>query len=217
MSPHRLPAGGPRHRLLAAVGSGPARPDPPSPAGRAMPLDVALLAEQLAALARAGLPPNRVWTVLAERSRAPGQQALARSVAETVARGTPASRALLAARSREPAGDPELARLAVAVAVSERTGAPLAQTLDRFVDGLRADRQAELERDSALAGPRATTALLSFLPAAGLALGGLLGARPWEVLLATTPGRGCLLGGALFWAAGRAWSGALVRRARIGP
>jgi tight adherence protein B len=107
--------------------------------------------------------------------------------------------------------------LAVAVDVSERTGAALAETLQRFADGLRADLQAEQERESALAGPRATAMILAGLPLAGLGLGGLIGSHPWQTLLLTAPGRLCLLAGAGAWVTGRAWSAALIRRASQQP
>ena len=174
--------------------------------------EVTALAAQLAALARAGLPPNRIWPVLAQRATADSVRVLAGAVVAAQRLGESTGHALLVQAGAGP-DDPALGRLAVAVDVSERTGAGLAETLDRFADGLRADRAAAQERDTALAGPRATALILSLLPLAGLALGGLIGAHPWRTLVSTGPGRGCLLVGGLFWAAGRAWSAALVRRA----
>jgi tight adherence protein B len=196
------------------------------PAGVPGPAELALLAEQLAALARAGLPPNRVWPVLAGRAATTSTRALAAAVTAGHRRGESTGEAIrrqqrAAADSRVRRGrgrrpDPAVARLAVAIDVSERTGAGLADTLQRFAEGLRADLHAEQERAAALAGPRSTALILSWLPVAGLALGGLVGANPWRTLVATGPGRAALLAGAVTWLAGRGWSAALVRRAGPG-
>ncbi len=97
--------------------------------------------------------------------------------------------------------------------VSERTGAPLARVLDGLTEAIRADLQAERERDAALAGPRATATVLSWLPLAGLGLGTLTGAGTLGVLFGTGAGRVCLVTGGLLWWIGRSWSRRLVRRA----
>ena len=184
--------------------------------------DLALLAEQLAALARAGLPPRRIWPVLAERAVSSSTRALAAAVTSghrggestgEAIRRWQLDRASPALRLTHRRPDPAVIRLAVAIDVSERTGAGLAETLQRFAEGLRADLHAEQERATALAGPRGTAQILSWLPLAGLMLGGLVGAHPWRTLLATGAGRACLLAGAVTWAAGRGWSAALVRTA----
>lgn len=208
------------------------------------PGELALLADQLAALVRAGLPPNRVWPILSERAAAGSTRAMAAAVAEGQLRGQGTAEAVRRVagvsevagqpgprrsagsdrsgefmtgasgwwrRRRSP--EPAAARLAVAIDVSERTGAALAETLQRFADGLRADLHAEQERESAMAGPRTTATILSALPLAGLGLGGLIGSHPWHTLLLTGPGRVCLLAGGVAWLTGRAWSAALIRRA----
>jgi tight adherence protein B len=103
--------------------------------------------------------------------------------------------------------------LAVTVAVSERTGAPLAACLERLAAAVRAEAAAADERASALAGPRATAQVLGWLPAAGIGLGALVGADPVHALLTTAPGRLCAAAGTALWLAGRLWSAALVRAA----
>jgi tight adherence protein B len=103
--------------------------------------------------------------------------------------------------------------LAVATSVSDRTGAPAADCVDRLAAAVRAELAAADERAAALAGPQATAQVLGWLPAAGVVLGALVGADPVRVLLLTGPGRLCLVAGLLLWAAGRGWSRALVRRA----
>ncbi|HEY6793537.1 MAG TPA: type II secretion system F family protein [Kineosporiaceae bacterium] len=188
--------------------------------------EVAVLADQIAGLARAGLPPGRIWRSIAERSAPPAVRDLAAAVVAGQFRGEPVAAAMRVhvvqvvgrrGRPRLPfarvAGPPALLQLVVAVDVSERTGAALAVTLTRLAEALRQEEAAAQERESALAGPRATAGVLAVLPLAGLALGGLLGGDPADVLVSTPPGRVCLVAGGLLWCVGRAWTARLVRRA----
>lgn len=168
--------------------------------------DVAELAEQVAALSDAGLPWSRVWDVLA---RTPGAaQVLCARVARQLAAGGTAAQAL-----RAVDGPPTVAWLAVACDLAERAGAPVAEVLRRFAAAVRADAVAAADRDAALAGPRATATLLSWLPLGGAGLGLLIGADPVGTLLGTGPGRLCLVTGAALWIAGRRWTAFLIGRA----
>lgn len=183
---------------------------------------VVALLDRVSALLRAGLGPRTVWSHLAD---APGPaRPLCAFVAESLAAGGPGGEALrgaadLLARDGSvpaPAGlvpADVLRWLAVATAVSDRTGAPAADCVDRLAAAVRSELAAADERAAALAGPQATAQVLGWLPAAGVALGALVGADPLRVLLLTGPGRLCLATGLLLWATGRAWSRALVRRA----
>jgi tight adherence protein B len=197
-------------RRLAALGRRGRRAESE---GAAAPGQTAMLADQLAALVRAGLPPIRVWQSIAERSADPATRALAAEVVAGQRVGEATGTALHGALARAERQDAALAQLAVAVDVTERTGAGLAETLTQFAATLRAEEQAAAERAEALAGPRATAWVLSLLPLAGLGLGAAVGARPWHALLLTEPGRVCLVAGAGLWTAGRWWSARLVRRA----
>ena len=168
--------------------------------------DVAELAEQVAALSDAGLPWARVWDVLA---RTPGvAQGLCTRVTRQLAAGGTAAQAL-----RAVGGPPTVAWLAVACDLAERAGAPVAEVLRRFAAAVRADAVAAADRDAALAGPRATATLLSWLPLGGSGLGLLIGADPVGTLLGTGPGRLCLVTGAALWMAGRRWTAFLIGRA----
>lgn len=183
---------------------------------------VVALLDRVSALLRAGLGPRAVWSHLAA---APGPaRPLCAFVAESLAAGGSGGTALrgaadLLARERSVAAAPGLVPadvlrwLAVATTVSDRTGAPAADCVDRLSAAVRSELAAADERAAALAGPQATAQVLGWLPAAGVALGALVGADPVRVLLLTGPGRLCLVTGLALWVAGRAWSGALVRRA----
>ena len=104
-------------------------------------------------------------------------------------------------------------QLAACFDVAEATGCPLADVLTRFAAQLEAEDDAEAARQTALAGPRATVRLLTWLPFLGFGLGLLLGVDPVEVLLVNPWGVAALVAGLALTAAGRFWSARLVRAA----
>ena len=108
-------------------------------------------------------------------------------------------------------------QLAACFDVAEASGCPLADVLTRFAAQLEAEDDAEAARQTALAGPRATVRLLTWLPFLGLGLGVLLGADPVAVLLGTPLGVAALAAGLALTAAGRIWSARLVRTAEGAP
>jgi tight adherence protein B len=190
-----------------------ATPRRPAPASGPSAAEVAVLAEQLAGLTQAGLPPGRSWRALAERAGSPAVRSLAGDVVTGQYRGLSPATTLRAVAARADHDDGALRQLAVVVDVSERTGAPLSDTALRLAGGLRSEQAAAEERLTALAGPRAGASVLTLLPIAGLGLGALLGGHPGRVLLGTAPGRVCLVLGGVLWVAGRFWTRALIRRA----
>ncbi|MDK1326756.1 hypothetical protein [Arthrobacter sp. zg-Y1143] len=105
------------------------------------------------------------------------------------------------------------AGLATCVRVSERSGAPLAAVLMRYAGQLDDSRDAAADRAAALAGPRATVRLLTWLPAGGMGLGYLLGGNPLQILAGTPLGWVAAGSGCGLWLAGYLWSGWIVRRA----
>lgn len=184
----------------------------PGRGGAGDTLAVAVLAELVAAVARAGLSPARTWRLVSER---PGPFATTAAAASLWAEaGLPAGAALIRAAPSRP--DRAVVAMSVALDVCDRAGAPTADVLDGLARALRAQEAARQDREVALAAPRATASVMSVLPVAGLALGALLGADPLAVLLTTVPGRACLVAGACLWSAGRWWTGRLVAAA-TGP
>ena len=103
--------------------------------------------------------------------------------------------------------------LAACFDTAEASGCPLADVLARFAAHLETEDDAEAARKSALAGPRATVRLLTWLPLSGLGLGLLLGVDPVATLLANPWGLAALAAGVVLTAAGRLWSSRLVRAA----
>ncbi|MCW2132320.1 type II secretion system F family protein [Arthrobacter sp. VKM Ac-2550] len=99
---------------------------------------------------------------------------------------------------------------------AEQTGAPLAVLLENYAGHLQHSLDGAAARRTALAGPRATTTLLTWLPIFGLGLGIAMGADPLGILLGTPAGWAILAVGLGLLAAGRLWSQHLVSRAADG-
>ena len=183
--------------------------------------DVAAATAELASLVRGGIPPLAAWSAAATGLADDHAGRVLAAAAAAGARGEPVAGVLRAgaasvARARRPARSAEvegLATLAATVAVHERTGAPVADLLDRAAAGLRADSDAALARRSALAAPLATARVLVALPPLGLLLGLAVGGDPVRVLLTEPVGRGCAVVGTVCAVSAWWWSRALVRRA----
>jgi tight adherence protein B len=103
--------------------------------------------------------------------------------------------------------------LAACLDVAATSGAPLADVLLRFAAQLEGNMDAAAMRETALAGPKATVRLLTWLPVLGLGLGMLMGVDPLSILLGGPIGWCALLAGAGLMAAGRYWSRALIHAA----
>jgi tight adherence protein B len=111
-------------------------------------------------------------------------------------------------------GAERLRAVAAAWAVATSAGGQIAVVLERL--SVAMDEEAELRRelDAALAGPRATMALLAGLPVFGLVLGQSVGAHPVRLLLHRPLGWGLLAGAAILDAAGVLIMRAIVMRAQ---
>lgn len=141
------------------------------------------------------------------------------------ASGVPAAQDVLGAvlgRHRHPAAvdassDQLRRRVAGVLAagrLAARLGAPTAAVLEECARALAADADAETAVRSALAGPRQTTSLLTWLPVLGVVLGTLLGADPLGVLLGGGAGTAAGVGGLVLTLVGRRWTGRMVAGAR---
>ena len=103
--------------------------------------------------------------------------------------------------------------LQLSLRMSESAGAPLATSLERAAEHAEERIDALLGRQSALAAPRATGRILSWLPLLGLGLGVLMGSDPVGVLTGSVLGALTGLLGLGLAFAGRRWTAALVHRA----
>jgi tight adherence protein B len=133
------------------------------------------------------------------------------ATAATLGEGVPAAITTQAARRPEVAH--HLRHVAGAWALAEQYGVPLAELLA----GVHADLRWRLVHagrvGAALAGPRATAAVLTGLPLLGLLLGELIGATPLQVLRSGVLGQVLVLGGVALAATGAAWAAAIMRSA----
>lgn len=110
-------------------------------------------------------------------------------------------------RPRERLGD----LLDAARLLAERTGAPLAELVERIEKDARAAERLARATEAQAAGARATAWLLTALPLGGVALGHGIGADPLAVLLGTPLGAGCALAAVALQLAGLRWTDHIVR------
>ncbi|MDQ0095515.1 type II secretion system F family protein [Paeniglutamicibacter psychrophenolicus] len=172
---------------------------------------------QLAALLRAGTGPAAAFGLLAElwaqgstRTAIDLCSGASRALAQVHTGGT-LQQGLAAHAATHPGNRRLWTRLAWCLAICEESGAALAELLDTLAED--AETAADMHRalDSALAGPRATGRLLTFLPGIGLGLGQLLGINPLAVLTTHPAGRIALVAGACLWLGNRLWCGRMLR------
>jgi tight adherence protein B len=90
--------------------------------------------------------------------------------------------------------------------LAERTGAPLAELVERIEADARAMDRALASAAAQAAGVRATARLLTGLPVGGIALGYGIGVDPLDVLLHTPVGAGCAVAAIGLQLAGLLWS-----------
>lgn len=100
----------------------------------------------------------------------------------------------------------------VALDVAARTGAPLADVLDRLADAAAAREEAEGRQAAAEAAPAATVRVLTWLPVVGLVFSSALGLDPAR-LVAGGAETMCVAAGVALAVLGRLWARALVRAA----
>jgi tight adherence protein B len=226
----------PGRRLLGRILPGRERRD-------AAYVPMTVVVQQLAALLKGGRAPARLWDELwllyagdaapggrLEQFRgpalAPASLAMLAAARAAALRGSPVAEAIRGTGAVASSGGSIAAantlergvwgQLAACFDIAEASGCPLADVLTRFAAQLEAEDDAEAARETALAGPRATVRLLSWLPLLGLGLGMLLGVDPVKILLGTPYGIAALAMGVALTAAGRIWSARLVRVA-AGP
>lgn len=195
-------------------------------------VSLTVVVQQLAALLKGGRTQSRLWdelwVVYAESGGvdrksegirlSPGSAAVLAAARGAAMRGSPVAEAIRLAvpSSGHAAGSHEpriWAELAACFDIAEASGCPLAEVLTRFAAQLEVEEDAEAARQTALAGPKATVTLLTWLPLLGLGLGICLGVDPFAMLVGTPLGVSALIAGTVLTVAGRIWSARLVRAA----
>ena len=180
-----------------------------------------LLVHQLAGLLAAGRTPGQLWADASRLNRNAAGASARDPVSTTLERAARAAALGLspvpvlrqAAQSSSGLYAMFWGDLAACVQASERSGAPLAEILGRYAHGLEAVLDSRAARASALAGPKATVRLLTWLPLAGLGLGFLLGTNPLAVLAQSPVGWTAAAAGTALGLAARFWSRRLISRA----
>ncbi|MFG3419979.1 hypothetical protein [Micromonospora sp. NPDC048063] len=155
-------------------------------------LPVPVAAEQLT-LGRVGIPAG-----IGPQDAAPGDGRAANARADTLLKPL-----------RRPAGNgpDRLERLArAAVRLADRTGAPLAELLERIEADARSTDRGLAAADAQAAGARATALLLAALPLGGIGLGYGIGVDPVAVLLHTPVGGACAVAAVGLQVAGLFWA-----------
>jgi tight adherence protein B len=159
---------------------------------------------------RVGAHPVRAFAVAAEETGGPVAAAL-RAVAARARLGADVTAGLRVA-ARCSALPAQWDRLAVCWQLASDQGLAIA-TLMRAAQRDIVERQRFTDRvSSSMAGARATAAILACLPALGVLLGQLLGARPLSFLLSGHVGGWLLVVGSLLTCAGLLWADRITDR-----
>ncbi len=165
---------------------------------------------ELAALVRSGLTfyPAVDALLSAEQSQCPVHQALHQLRAMHRLGAQKSFSHDLFSTSTEQSS---VRRLHWCLQVSERSGASLAEVLERLADDLEADLVASQAFDAAMAGPKATTKLLTWLPLVGFGAGMLLGIDVLGALATSWAAQLSVLAGLTLWLLNRLWCQYLLR------
>ena len=163
------------------------------------------ICDGLVAELRSGQPPGHALAWVA-RSRPDLERA---STVASLGGDVPGALRQLATR---PGAEP-LTRIAAGWEIAQRSGAGLADVLDRLSGALRDDEEVRHEISASLGPTRATGRLLAVLPVFGLGLGYTMGADPLTVLVGSTLGAGCLAVGAALAVSGLFWVERIADRA----
>ncbi|WP_331253129.1 hypothetical protein [Micromonospora echinospora] len=106
-----------------------------------------------------------------------------------------------------PVGPDRIDRLTrAAIRLADRTGAPLAELVERIEADMRVMDRGLAAAAAQAAGARATAWLLAALPLGGIALGYGIGVDPLRVLLHTPVGAGCAVAATALQVVGLLWA-----------
>ncbi len=157
---------------------------------------------------RVGAHPSAAAEVAAQEARGAAARAFAVSAARSRLGGSGAD----GLRDPDSIVDAELARIADAWQVAEQHGLALAELLAAARADLLGRIRFRTRTTAALAGARATAAVLAGLPLLGIGLGQLMGAAPLHVLLSPGAGTVLLPLGAALACLGLLWTDAITRK-----
>lgn len=107
--------------------------------------------------------------------------------------------------------DLSVRKLSWCLSISARSGASLADVLERLADDLEANLIAAQSFDAAMAGPKATTKLLTWLPLVGFGAGILLGIDVLQTLMSSWAAQLSVILGIVLWLVNRWWCSYLLQ------
>ncbi|MEI2732972.1 MAG: type II secretion system F family protein [Dermatophilaceae bacterium] len=162
--------------------------------------------DALAAALRVGLTPDTALRHLADVDHGP----VGRLAWELLAAGRAGGQCWR--NIAGAAGAPEVLVVAQAWELSHVAGVRLADAVDLAARLLRQGRARRDRREVALAGPRATIAVLTVLPLLGPGVGMAVGIDPFDLYAGTGLARVSTGAGLVMLISGRLWAAALVRR-----
>ncbi|MFQ6394643.1 type II secretion system F family protein [Nocardia sp. KC 131] len=160
---------------------------------------------------RVGAHPSAAAAAAANESRGEAAHAFAVSAARSRLGGSGAD----GLRDLSSVVATELAGIADAWRVAEHHGLALAELLSAARTDLLGRIRFRGRTAAALAGARATAAVLAGLPLLGIALGQLMGAAPLNVLFASSAGAVLLPLGTGLACAGLLWTDAITRKVLV--
>ncbi|MGW4328479.1 type II secretion system F family protein [Nocardia sp. NPDC004573] len=164
--------------------------------------------EAVIAELRVGAHPSAA----AESAAREAQGASAQAFAVGAARSRLGGSAAAGLRRPDSPISAELARVAGAWQVAEQHGLALAELLSAVRTDLAGRLRFHGRTTAALAGARATAAVLACLPFLGIALGQMMGAAPLHVLFVSSAGTVLLPLGAGLACAGLLWTDVITRK-----
>ena len=163
--------------------------------------------ENCAHLLKVGMTPQAVMSTLSR------QNARLAPISRAISLGEQPGRAIATRAEGLPSSAAEVfVGMSAVWTVSERSGAPAADMILRYAAAQRSALDADRERRIAMAGPRATVRVLSWLPLIGVGLGLLIGVQPAQ-LFSGLPGRLSVGGGIALYLLGRWWMKRMMLRA----
>ncbi|MBM0275609.1 hypothetical protein JM949_09190 [Micromonospora sp. STR1s_6] len=172
----------------------------------------AVLGGPVAAVAMAGYGTLAVRAVRRWRMNRRGERVRRRGLdqlcglAADLRAGMPVPHALGAAAQQHDGSDRLRQLTAAAVRLADRTGAPLADLVERIEADARATDRGLAAAAAQAAGARATAWLLAALPIGGIGLGYGIGVDPMAVLLHSTVGGACAVTAVALQVVGLLWA-----------
>lgn len=169
----------------------------------------ARVVRELSALLRSGLGFQQAVDALLETEKGHGE--ILEALAQLQATHRLNHQAAIAETASRQASSPAVQRLHWCLELSRRSGAGLAEVLERLAEDLEAALVAQQAFEAAMAGPKATTTLLSWLPLVGFGFGLLVGIDVLGAIATSWAAQMSVAVGAGLWAANRWWCQRLMR------